>query len=107
MPKTNVRRADRKWEAQIKKSLKTRYDICDDSTATPETRLGAIKQLKPIQELQKQLTTKSELIFQRDEEARELNRQLKLGNKALEAVEKQLKAAVEDKECNNNKIDAL
>ena len=91
----------------MKKSLKTLYDICDDSTATPETKLGAIKQLKPIQELQKQLTTKSELISQRDDEAPELNRQPELGNKALEAVEKQLKVAVEDKDCNNKKIDVL
>ena len=47
MPNTYVRKADREWEAQMKKSLKTLYDICDDSTATPETKLGAIKQLKP------------------------------------------------------------
>src|SRR2546422_5723264 len=98
MPNTYVRKADREWEAQMKKSLKTLYDICDDLTATPETRLGAIKQLKPIQELQKQLTTKSELISQRDDEARELNRQLELGNKALEAGEKKMKTAVGEKE---------
>jgi chromosome segregation ATPase len=107
MPNTYVRKALREREAKIKKSGQTLLAICDDSTASPETKLRAVRLLKPIQELQEQLSTKDEQISRKDEEAGELKRQLKLKSEALEAVEKKLQTALKENKCNEEKIDEL
>jgi hypothetical protein len=107
MPNTYVRKAEREREALIRKSVQTLLAICDDPTASPETKLGAVKQLRSIQELQEQLSIKDEQLSHKDEDASGLERQLEQKSKALEAVEKQLQAALEGNKCYETKIDVL
>jgi hypothetical protein len=107
VPNTYIKKAERERDARTKKTIKTLLDICDDSTATPETKLGAIRQLKPIQALQEQLLAKNEEITRKDEESSELKGKLDEKHKAIETLEKELKAALNDNDCHEKKIYVL
>ncbi len=107
MPNTYVRKAEREWQAQINKSVQTLLALCDDPTANPETKLGAVKLLRPIQQLQQQLHIKDEQISQKDEEIRELKKQLERMSKEFDEAHKQLEAALEDKRAYEKQIKEL
>ena len=76
MPNTYVKKAERERKAQTDTIVQTLLGICTDPHAPPETKLGAVKTLKPIQDLEHQVAIKDQQISQKDEEIRQLKSQV-------------------------------
>src|SRR5438876_2624176 len=62
MPNTYVKKAERERKAQTDTIVETLLGICTDPHAPPETKLGAVKTLKPIQDLEHQVAIKDQQI---------------------------------------------
>jgi hypothetical protein len=107
MPNTYIKKADRERKAQTDTVVQTLLDICNDPHASPETKLGAVKTLRPIQELQQQLERKDQQFTQKDEEIELLKRQLEIKNTELEAAGKEWEAALEQSRSYADKVEPL
>ncbi len=97
MPNTYIKKSERERQARIDKSVQTLLALCDDPKAAPEQRLGAVKLLKPIEELQEQLDIENERISEQDKEILKLKSELEVKTKELELARKELEAAAKDK----------
>jgi hypothetical protein len=84
MPDTYIKKSERERQARIDKSIQTLLALCDDPQAAPEQRLGAVKLLRPIEELQEQLHIKNERISEQDKEILKLKSELEVKTKELE-----------------------
>ncbi len=107
MPNTYVKKAERERKAQTDTIVETLLGICTDPHAPPETKLGAVKTLKPIQDLEHQVAIKDQQISQKDEEIRQLKSQVETKNTELEAVGKEWEAALEQSRSYAEKIESL
>jgi seryl-tRNA synthetase len=97
MPDTYIKKSERERQARIDKSIQTLLALCDDPKAAPEQRLGAVKLLRPIEELQEQLHIKNERISEQDKEILKLKSELEVKTKELELARKELETAAKDK----------
>lgn len=114
MPNTYIKKSERERQARFDKSVQTLLAICDDPTAAPETKLGAVKQLNPIRDLEQQVSETNEQISERDKEILELKKQLETQHSELETARnelttagKKLEAVLEDIKTQGKKIEQL
>ena len=114
MPNIYIKKSERERQARLDKSVQTLIAICDDPTATPETKLGAVKQLNPIRDLEQRVSERNEQLSERDQKILDLTKQLETEHSELETAHnelatagKQLEAVLEDTKTMEKKIEQL
>jgi chromosome segregation ATPase len=114
MPNIYIKKAERERQARLDKSVQTLLAICDDPKATPETKLGAVKQLNPIWDREQRISERNEQLSERDEEILKLKKQLETEHSELETARnelataaQQLEAVLEDTKTKGQKIEQL